>query len=61
LRGAALLIEQRQHDVDRLDHVVVAPDRETLGIGQSLLQTRGQFIHAHLIFPRKNGKRRNAA
>ena len=44
---AALLIEQRRHQVRRLEHVVVAPDRQRLGIGQRLLKTRSQFVHSH--------------
>jgi hypothetical protein len=37
-RGTALLVEQRRHQVQRLEHVVVAADGEALRIGQGLLQ-----------------------
>ena len=35
---AALLVEQRGHQVRRLEHVVVAPDRQRLRVGQRLLE-----------------------
>jgi hypothetical protein len=45
--GAALLIQQGRHDVQRLDVLVVAADRQRLGISQRLLESAGQFVHAH--------------
>ena len=44
---AALLVEQGRHHVQRLDVLVVAADRERLGIGQRQLELAGQFVHAH--------------
>ena len=44
---AALLVQQGRHHVQRLDVLVVAADRERLGIGQRLLEFAGQFVHAH--------------
>ncbi len=44
---AALLIEQRDHDVLRLDELVIAADGERLRVGQGLLEFTGQFVHTH--------------
>ncbi len=53
---AALLVEQREQQVARLDLLVVAPDGERLGVGQGVLEAAGEFVvtHAHLLgaFPR---------
>jgi hypothetical protein len=44
---AALLIEQCRHQVGRLDELVVAPDRQALGICKCLLELAGHFVHSH--------------
>ena len=44
---AALLAEQRGHHVRRFEHVVVAAHGQRLRVGQRLLETRGEFVHAH--------------
>ncbi len=47
-RGRAVrLIQQRDQQMRRFQHVVVASDRETLRIGERLLETRGEFVGAH--------------
>ncbi len=51
--AAALLVEQRQKQMNRFDIVVIAPDRERLGIGQRHLKLVGQFVHSHMAIPRK--------
>jgi hypothetical protein len=33
--------------VRRLDQVVVAADRQRLGVGERLLETRSELVHAH--------------
>ena len=38
---AALLVEQRRHQVHRLDELVIAPDRQRLRIGQRFLEFTG--------------------
>ena len=45
--AAALLVQQRQQQVRGFDDGVVAADGERLGIAQRLLETRGEFVHAH--------------
>ena len=40
-------VEQRQHDVRRLEDLVVAAERQRLGVGQCLLKAAGEFVHAH--------------
>ena len=47
LSAAALLVEQRQQQVRRLDHLVVAADGQRLGVGQGVLEAAGQFVVAH--------------
>ena len=49
--AAALLIEQRRHDMQRLDILVIAPYRQTLSLGQGNLKFGGEFIHAHTRHP----------
>ncbi len=49
-RRAALLIEQRRHQMRGLEHVVVAPDRKRLRIGERLLETRRELVHTHACF-----------
>ncbi len=44
---AALLVEQRQHQVRGLDELVVAAEGQRLGVGQGHLELGGQFVHAH--------------
>ena len=46
-RGAALLVEQRRHQVHRLDVLIVAADRQRLGIRQSRLEFGRQLVHSH--------------
>ncbi len=48
---AALLVQQGQHQVCRLDELVVATHRETLGIGQGHLELRRELVHPHGISP----------
>ena len=43
------------HQVDRLDELVVAADRQRLRVGQRLLELAGQFVHAHDGFSRLGG------
>jgi hypothetical protein len=31
----------------RFDDIVVAADRQLLGVGDGLLEPRGEFVHAH--------------
>ncbi len=45
--AAALLIEQRHHDVGRLDELVVASYGEALGVGQRHLELGGESIGTH--------------
>ncbi len=45
--GAALLVEQRRHQVHRLDVLIVATHRQGLGIGQCLLEFGRQLVHSH--------------
>ena len=47
--GAALLVQQRHHDVGRLDELVVQADRQGLGLGERHLELAGQFVHSHWI------------
>jgi hypothetical protein len=44
---AALLIQQGRHHVQRLDVLMIAADRERLGIRQRQLELARQFVHAH--------------
>ncbi len=46
-RGAALLVEQRRHQVHRLDVLVVAANGQRLGIRQRRLEFGRQLIHSH--------------
>jgi hypothetical protein len=45
--GAALLVHERDHEVRRLDELVVLSDREGLRIGQRHLELAGQFVESH--------------
>ena len=45
--GAALLIKQRNHDVRRLDELVVLANSQGLRIGQRELKFASQFVQAH--------------
>ena len=45
--GAALLIEQRDHHMQRLDELMVTAHRQTLRVGQGHLEFAGQFVHSH--------------
>ncbi len=44
---AALLLEQRRHQVHRLDELVIPADGQRLRVLQRLREVRGQFVHAH--------------
>ncbi len=46
--GATLLLEQRQQHVRWFDDLVVAADREGLGIAQGLLEAGSQFVLSHV-------------
>ena len=46
-RAAALLVEQRDEQVHRLDELVVAADRKALCILQRELEFAGEFVHSH--------------
>ncbi len=46
---AALLVEQRQHQVRGLDELVVAAERQRLGIGEGHLELAGQFVGSHEV------------
>ncbi|KFB74338.1 MAG: hypothetical protein AW09_000380 [Candidatus Accumulibacter phosphatis] len=41
------LLQQGQQQVRRFDDLVVVPDGQALGIGQSLLELGGQFVQTH--------------
>jgi hypothetical protein len=63
---AAVLVQQRDHEVNRLDELVIAPDRQTLGIRQRHLELAGQLVHPHAnlsplffkVIRKSGGKRR---
>src|SRR3546814_9612793 len=46
-RAAAGLVQRRQQQVRGFDQVVVAAHGQRLRVGQRLLETRGEFVHAH--------------
>ena len=46
-RGATFLIEQRRHEVRRLDVLIVTTERQRLGIRQGGLEFGRQLVHAH--------------
>ena len=54
-RAAALLVEQCQQQVRRLDEIVVAPDRQRLRVAQGLLEARSELVHPHGGTPRNVG------
>ncbi len=49
--GTALLVQQRRHQVHRLDELVTASDGERLRVGERHLELGGQFVHAHRAVP----------
>jgi len=55
--GAALLVEHRLHHVGRLHLRVVASDRQALRLGQGLLETTGQLVHAHAALLESRSRR----
>jgi hypothetical protein len=56
-----LLVQQRDNYVHGLKQVVIAADGQTLGIGQSLLEARSEFIHSHrIVLSRRDGEAANA-
>jgi hypothetical protein len=46
-----LLIQQGQHQVLRLNELMIPADSKALGIGQRHLELAGQFIHSHVFSP----------
>jgi hypothetical protein len=44
---AAVLVEQREHDVSGVDELMVATYGERLRIGERLLELGRQFVHSH--------------
>ena len=47
--AAALGVEHGQQQVRRLDELVVAADRQRLGVGQRRLKSAGEFVLAHKL------------
>jgi len=47
LDGAALLVQERLHQVYRLDEIVIFTHGQRLGIGQSGLQFSGELVDSH--------------
>ena len=45
--GAALLVEQCDHDVGRFDELVILANGQRLRIRKRHLELAGQFIHSH--------------
>ena len=45
--AAAVLLQQRRHQVHRRNELIVPPDRHGLGIGERQLQPACQFVHSH--------------
>jgi hypothetical protein len=45
--GAAVLIQQGDHDMHGLDELLVAAERQALRIRQGRLEFAGQFVHSH--------------
>ena len=65
--GAALLLEQRGHQVHGLDELVIAADGERLRVLQRLLELGRQLVHSHERFgpefadrPEHEGSRRDS-
>ncbi|KFB72875.1 MAG: hypothetical protein AW09_001921 [Candidatus Accumulibacter phosphatis] len=53
-RGCAIvLLQQGQQEVLWLDQLVVVADRQTLGIGQRLLEFGRQFVETHVALLRR--------
>ena len=50
-RAAVILIEQGEQQVLRFDELLVAADRQALGIGQRLLELGGEFVDTHGSLP----------
>ena len=48
---AALLVQQCNHQVRRLDELVILPDSQRLRLSQSHLELACQFFHAHVCVP----------
>ena len=55
--GAAILIDQRSHQMDGFDELVVTTQCQRLGIGNSNLEFAGQAIEAHCTPPLKQTRR----
>ena len=45
--AAVLLVEQGEQQVLGLDLLVVAAEREALGLGQAVLQLGGELVESH--------------
>ncbi len=45
--GSPLAVEQGEHDVDRLQDLVVAAQGKRLRVGQGLLELAGKFVLSH--------------
>ena len=54
-RAAALLVKQGNQQMHGFDDIVVATDRQRLCVGDGLLETRGEFVHAHRRTPVETG------
>jgi len=52
---AALLVEQCDHHMYRLDELVILAHGQRLRIGKRHLEFAGQFVHSHGIPPRPTG------
>ena len=58
-RGGSHEVEQRHHQVQRLDELMLTAERQTLGIGQGHLELACHFVNSHgnrlrlsRVFPR---------
>jgi hypothetical protein len=51
--GAVVLLQQGEQQVLWLDQLVVVADRQTLGIGQRLLELGRQFVETHAALLRR--------
>ena len=49
--AASVLIQQSEHQVHRLDELVIAPKRQALGFRQRHLKLACQFVHSHGATP----------
>jgi len=49
-RGPAFLVQERHHQVDRLDELVIASHGQALGVRQRQLEFAGHLVHSHWTF-----------